>query len=479
MNNTNKKYYVILCILLEIISIALLWGTEAKLTFVAVILGIPLAIFIVSFMESSFENTILATFFSIYLLPIIGYFLNRINMLDKQWIIYTVYYLLVLVLLIKNGLLKRINKEKNIMKNKILRITILFMIIINAFFAYNKQVSFMIILLSFIPFIFLFYIVRTSSFNNKKLFYNNILEINVLGGLISLLPDFLFYIVSLIRGVGEVGNKLYGPLGSNAILAYSLIMFIIVIGKWSKIKGIKNRWTLYVVGYSLSIGIQRSRGALIAIFSIFILYIILNIKNWKKYIVVFLLVGVMVSGNVASRADVSNENTISEIQTIIDKPVENKKGTINEVIKKIIDSQSKTRQIIWKSALEITEDYKYTGVGMGNFKFFFNEYSGTKRGYIDAHNLLLNFSAEFGIIFTFIAFILILKIGIDSLIGYFKTKGNEKLTYLSLGIMIAIFFIYGNLTGIAFNFTGEIYSFSATFMILFALFYMDYINEFV
>ena len=94
-------------------------------------------------------------------------------------------------------------------------------------------------------------------------------------------------------------------------------------------------------------------------------------------------------------------------------------------------------------------------------------------------NLLLNFSAELGVPFMVMALILIIKIGIDALIGYFKSKGNMKITYLSLGIAVAIFFIYGNLTGIAFNFTGEIYSFSSTFIMLFILFYMDYINEFV
>lgn len=475
----NNKYYIILCIIMELIAISFLWGTEAKLTFIAVIAGIPISIGIFIYMASSFENTILATFLSIYLLPIIGYFLNRIGMLDKQWIVYTLYYLLILALLIKNGLFKRINRDKNIIKNKILRVVILIMIIVNSILAFNKQVSFMILLLSFIPFIFLFYVIRTSSFTNKKIFYNKILEVNILGCLISLIPDFLFYIVSLLRGVEQANNKLYGPLGSNAILAYSLLMFIIVLSKWAKIDGIKNRWTLYVIGYSLSIGIQRSRGALIAIFSTFILYLLFNIKNWKKYLIVFLFVGVMVSGNVASRPDVADEETITEIQNIIEEPQVSKKSTFNEVIKKVLESQSKTRQVIWQSAIDITNDYKYTGVGMGNFRFFFNEYSGTTKSYIDAHNLLLNFSAEFGIIFTLIALILIVKMGIDSLVGYFKTKGKEKLTYLSLGIMIAIFFIYGNLTGIAFNFTGEIYSFSSTFMILFALFYMDYINEFI
>lgn len=478
MKTLNKNYYyIITCSILELFTIITLWGTEAKLTLLAALFGIPFVTFIIWYMNKSYENTIIAAFFSIFLLPLGGYIFLRIGLLDKQWVFYSLFYLMILFFLIKNGLLKRINQEKNIIKNKYIRLIIMAIIIINVFFAFNKQVSIMIILLSFVPFIFLFYIVRTSYFKDKKLFYNKILEASILGSLVSVVPDFVYYMLSLLKGSTE---KLYGPLGSNAILAYSLLMFIIVLGKWAKEDGIKNRWTLYVIGFSLSIGIQRSRGALIAIFSIFILYLIFNIKNWKKYGIVFLIVGIMVSGNVVSRPDVSDEDTINEISTIIEKPTtSNEKGKLKQVIVKVIDSQSRTRQIIWKTALGITNDYTYTGVGLGNFKYFFNEYSGTTKSYIDAHNLLLNFSAELGVPFMIVALILIIKMGIDALIGYFKSKGKMRLTYLSLGIVVAIFFVYGNLTGIAFNFTGEIYSFSSTFIMLLVLFYMDYINEFV
>ena len=478
MEKLNKNYYyIIICAIVELLTIITLWGTEGKLTFLAIIFGIPLIFIIIWYMNQSYENTILATFFSVFLLPLSGYIFHRLGLLDEQWIFYTIYYIVILLFLIKNGMFKRININKNVIKNKYIRLILIAMIIINVFFAFNKQLSLMIILLSFVPFIFLFYVVRTSQFNNKKEFYNKVLEASILGCLISLLPDFAYYMLSLLKGGTD---KLYGPFGSNAILAYSLLLFVIALGKWAKEDGIKNRWTLYVIAFSLSIGIQRSRGALVAIFSIFILYLVFNIKNWKKYGVVFLVVGIMVSGNVASRPDVANDNTINEINTIIEKPSSSKeKGKAKQVILKIIDSQSRTRQIIWKSALEITNDYTYTGVGLSNFKYFFNEYSGTTKSYIDAHNLLLNFSAELGVPFMVMALILIIKIGIDALIGYFKSKGNMKITYLSLGIAVAIFFIYGNLTGIAFNFTGEIYSFSSTFIMLFILFYMDYINEFV
>lgn len=479
MKSWNKNYYYIIsCLILEIVTIFTFWGSEAKLTFLATMFVIPIIFVIIWIINKSYENTILAAFFSIFLLPLGGYIFLRIGLLDKQWIFYTIFYLVILFFLIKNGMFNRINKNKNISKNKYIRFAIIIIIVLNVFFAFNKQVSTMILLLSFVPFIFLFYVVRTSNFEDRKCFYNKILEVSILGALLSVIPDFLYYVISLMNGGA---NKLYGPLGSNAILSYSLLLFTIVLSKWSKTEGIKNRWTIYVIGFSLSIGIQQSRGALIAIFSIFILYLIFDIKNWKKYGIVFLVVGMMVSANVFSRADVKDQDTINEIQTIIEKPTDSKadnNNKVKQVMLKIINSQSRTRQVIWRSALEMTNDYKYTGVGIGNFKYFFNEYSGTNKSYIDAHNLLLNFSAEIGIPFMILSLILIIKMFIDSLIGYFKSKGNLRITYLSLLIVISIFFIYGNLTGIAFNFTGEIYSFTSTFMMIFILFYMDYINEF-
>ena len=44
--------------------------------------------------------------------------------------------------------------------------------------------------------------------------------------------------------------------------------------------------------------------------------------------------------------------------------------------------------------------------------------------------------------------------------------------------MITVFILYGNLTGISFQTTNEIYSFTPTFIILFGLFYVDYVEEF-
>lgn len=189
----------------------------------------------------------------------------------------------------------------------------------------------------------------------------------------------------------------------------------------------------------------------------------------------------MVFSNVTSRSDVSNDindmsNMIEENQNDIIEADGN--SGLKSIMFKFIDSQSKNRQILWKTGINITEDHKLIGIGIGNFKLFYKEYSGSERPYSDAHNILLNLSSELGLPFMILSLFLMIKLGIDMLVGYLKNSGNKRITYLSGGICLIAFFLYGNLTGIALNFSIEVYSFTSTFIILFMLFYMDSINEF-
>lgn len=468
-------WYIIAGFLMEIFAVFSFLTSEAKLTFFIAILGIPIGLFILSYMFKSYENTIIAIIFSIFLLPLGGYIFLRMGLLDKQWIFYTLFYLGALCILIKNGLFSRINKVKVEFKNKYLRLALIVLLIINVFFAYDKQLAFMIVSLSFLPFILLFYIIQSSYFEDRERFYNRIISSAALGALLSGMPDLLYYFITLLSGTN---GRLFGPLGSNAIITYILIMFIIILNKWVKEKGIKNIWTIYLIGYILVMSIQESRGALVAIFGTFIVYLIFDIKNWKKYIAVYFLVGAMLFSNVSSRPDVSHDvNDVIEI-------THNNKNNNNDVevnskdiLMKIIDSQSRNRQILWTAGLDMTKDYKFTGVGIGNFKLFYNEYSGSNRPYSDAHNILLNLSSELGLPFMIISLLLMIKIGIDMLIGYFKNKGNVRLTYLAGGVCLIAFFLYGNLTGIALHFTVEVYSFTSAFIILFMMFYFDSIKE--
>lgn len=478
----KKKENLILigiAIVLEFIICIVLGGSEAKLTFLAAVISVPIIITLIYVANKSYENTLLFSYIIVPVLPVFGYIFLRIGILEYQWILYITIYFIVGILLFKNGLKDRFSFKNLKYKDKIIRIILFALLVISSICAYDKRISFMILCLSFIPFILLNMIVKGSSIDNKKLFYKKILQAIAVGSIVSAMPDFAYFILSLISG----GNsRLFGPLGSNALLAYTLILFVLVLNKWANTKGIKNNWTILIVGLSMTISIQQSRGALVSVILIFILYIIFDFKNILKYSSVFLIVGGLLFYNVTIRSDISNDAAIVEIKDVIVGDNEQDNDENNEMEKllfKLIESQSASRQVIWKTGIELSSDFPLTGVGIGNYKYFFKEYSNSNKGYSDSHSILLNMSSEIGVPFMLLSLILILWIGLTSIFHYFKVK--DKLLrnrYLSIGISIVIFMVFGNLTGIALQATNEIYTFMPTFIMLFLLMYRDCIEEF-
>ena len=111
--------YLTTLVLLEGILISLLWGSEAKLTLMLGMLSIPFAELLVFFMFSSLKRGIIGISFAIPLLPLSGYILLRLGLLDYQWIFYTIFYLVSLIALIKNKIHKSLNFRNLIIKNKI------------------------------------------------------------------------------------------------------------------------------------------------------------------------------------------------------------------------------------------------------------------------------------------------------------------------------------------------------------------------
>lgn len=483
-NRIDKKQviiYLITLVLLEGILISLLWGSEAKLTLMLGMLSIPFAELLAFLMFSSLEKCIMAIAFSIPLLPLSGYVLLRIGLLDYQWIFYTVFYIISLIALIKNKVHKSIKFKNLIIKNKILRITLFILLIVSSCFAYDKQLSFMIVLLSFVPFSIFFILIKALDIENKKKLLNNVFLSIALGCIVSSIPDILYFI--LLWASGNKASRIYGPLGSNFILIYDLIIYSVLLAKWLKERNLKNIWTVLVVAMSLIISMQLSRGALISFFAILIIFFIFDIKSYKRIIPIMLIFGTILTYNVMGRADVAQDTTIQEAHEIIsgnkDQELEMNIGSTGDLIVKIIKSQSKTRQILWETGIRISMDYPYTGVGIGNYKNFYQEYSGSNRPYSDAHNILLNMSSEIGTPFMVISILLILIIGFGALVQYFnRDKKNIKKNNIAIMAVIGVILIYGNLTGISFQTTNEIYSFTPTFIIIFMLFYRDYINEF-
>lgn len=472
--------YLTILVFLEGILISLLWGSEAKLTLMLGIVSIPVAELLVFYMFSSLERCIMVIAFTIPLLPLSGYILLRLGLLDYQWVFYTMFYLLALIALVKNKVHKSLDFRNIIIKDKILRLILVILLIVSCFFAYDKQLSFMIVLLSFVPFSIFFILIKGLDVKNKKELLNNVFLAVVLGCIISSLPDILYFILLWVSG--NKASRIYGPLGSNFILIYDLLIYSVLLAKWLKEKSIKNIWTPLVLAMSFIISMQLSRGALICFFAILIIFFIFDIRNYKRIISIMLIFGSILTYNVMGRADVAQDSSIQEIQDVVTGNKNEElglNGGFGELVKKVIKSQSKTRQILWETGIKISMDYPYTGVGIGNFKYFYQEYSGSDRPYSDAHNILLNMSSEIGTPFMLVALLFILVIGFGALVNYFnREKKDIKKNNIAIMAAIAVILLYGNLTGIAFQTTNEIYSFTPTFIMIFMLFYRDYINEF-
>lgn len=486
MNNIlkkNNRIYIIittLVIISEIVLSILLSKVEAKLTMLSVMVAIPFIIICFFQLIKSLENSILISLALIPLLPISGYVLLRCNMLDWQWLIYVIFYLISAGSMIKNGIIDRI-KSTNVKKSKfnIFKIILFILLIINVVFAYNKQLSCMIISLSFVPFVIYMYLIDVIAGGNKKEFYEKVIVYISIGSILSSTFDIIYFVMLWING--EKDDRIFGPLGSNFILMYDLIIFVILLNKWVKQKGFKNIWSILTLLMAFIISMQLSRGALLSFICIMIAYITFNIKNWKKYLLIIIVFGPLLTYNVMGRADVKADTSIQELEiTIVDKPQEELSGEnkISYILMKIVESQSRNRQILWKAGIAITSEYPITGVGLGNFKYFFQEYSGSDRPYLDSHNIILNMSSEIGLPFTLMVVVFMLYVIVYGLWRYFNKKyENIKLNYLSIVICCGVIFLYGNLTGMSLQVTNEVYSFTPTFILIFLMFYYENISD--
>lgn len=469
--------YISIILVLEVIVFLLLKDSGAIFSLLAAMVLIPVAMVMIIIMFSSLEMAIIISLFAIPILPITGYVMLRIGILDYQYIVYIIFYLTSAAAMIKNNLLKNIDKSKFIMKNKGIRILILIFVVINIIFAYDKQLTFMIVTLSFLPFSIYMYIVKTLVVESRKSFLDKVIYTICLSISIASIPDIIFFVLNWIDG--NMGLRGYGPLTGNYILIFVLIALVISLTKWVKEKNLKNKWLILVILLFCIIITQVSRGGFFSFIAIMVAFLAFNIKNWKKYLPIFLIGVSFLSYNVNNRNEVAIDSNINEIKEIlIDKKMEPTSADTNELISRVLNSQSALRQVIWKATINISVDYPYFGVGLGNLKYFFNDYTSGKKGYTDAHNLFLNMSSELGFPFMILNLILLIYIAISELIKYFKTKDYKmKLNRLSIVIICGTIFLYGNLTGIPLQLTTEVYSFNAIFIFMILLTYRDCIEE--
>ena len=479
----NKKVIITslaIILLLEAILFLLLKDSGAKLTILAGMLLIPASIGSILLMFSSLERAIVISLFIVPMLPLTGYVMLRMNMLEYQYIIYIIFYLTSAIAMLKNGVLSKIDKSKLVLRNKIIRMLMFLLLVCNIVFAYDKSLTFLIVTLSFLPFSIYMYIIKTLKVDDRKKFFENIIYTLCLSCVIISIPDLIFFIINWIGG--ERGARSFGPLTGNYILIYDLIALVLCLNKFVKEEKLKNKWTVLIIALLVFISSQISRGGFVTFISIMIILIVFNIKSWKRYLPIFLIGVCCLTYNVFNRPDVVQDTYINEAKDII----KNKENidvkdhfstSENDLIVKILSSQSGDRQAIWKTTIDISGDYPYFGVGLGNLKYFYDDYTTGKKGYSDAHNLFLNISSELGIPFMILSIILLLYIGIDEFIKFIKTRNEEmRLNRLTLVVLCVAIFLYGNLTGIALQLTVEVYSFTQIFVLMALLTYRDCIE---
>ena len=387
---------------------------------------------------------------SLPILPMQLYLLNRLNLNNIGVIIYFVYFIFLLIGIRK----EKLNFKKITIKSKYGVVTMVYIFlcviaIISSARSLYKLESFR---LTFIGIVFMIlYSLILICLDIKELdFYKKIILFLCIGVAISGIPDTFIALYSLIL-TGE-NVHLYGVLGSNFMLGYTLMVipFIVLYAVNKEVSGKYNSiYKLLLLIETINLCTQRSRGILGALCITFVAIIIIDHKNYKKYLLIALLVLGNITFNVFQRGEmVEIKESIKniEINEIVGDAPSNK-GFFYE-----LSQQTRNRGPIWSASLRMVEDNVYTGVGPANFKYYFPAYAPElKKAYTDAHNIFLNVAAELGVPFALVFFfswgIALLK---SVICGFTKKKKYNKGFILTTFIGMISLMAYGNVTGQAF-----------------------------
>ncbi|MCY6370501.1 O-antigen ligase family protein [Clostridium ganghwense] len=446
-----KKYmYVILSIyLLSEIAIFIKIGRSNVFMFASTIFVTLFMICSIVLSFKDFKTTVKMYILTIPMIPLILYLFFRLNM---TWIGTGVYWLYFFIFIInafralkENELdFSRISIKNGRYKKVVLVYLILIILaLISSLLSINKLESFNLIGISLLSMI----IVSLSILSYKNMdedFIKTVIAYLCIGVTLSSIPDIVVALYSIVF-LGK-NQHLYGVLGSNFMLGYTIMVlpFILLFSinknmckKYNKI------FILLLLIQTINLSTQMSRGILLAVFICFVFTMILDKKNFIKY----LLVGAVIFSGLGY--NVTHRWEFNEIRQEIE--TEGIEGVVQgEGIFKKLMEQTKSRRPIWTVALGMINDKPYLGVGPGQFKNYYLQYGGKpSRMYIDAHNIILNVATEVGLIFTLVLFLGCITVFFKSLVFGWKKKKYKNILYPGLIGIIALF-AYGNITGQAF-----------------------------
>jgi hypothetical protein len=414
---------------------------------------VPFVVVTLFLMFKDIETSILIYSFSMPLIPMVLYLAFRLNI---NWLGNYMYYLYFGILIfntyksMKKGEIniKTVVQNKKYKKLVFLYLVLIVLGLVSSILSIHISESLDFLFLGLISMVIFSLILicfgeAKTELINKLMFY---LSTSIV---ISGIPDALISIYTLIFLNKNI--HLYGPLGGNFLLGYTIIVLpILLYNSFNKNYASFERksYLFLLIVEMVILSTQMSRGILLTLVFIFIFTIIIDRKNFLKYILVSVIVLSCVTFNVLNRWEF--DSVKSEIKT---EGIQKALGTDSEFLKRLIE-QTKSRRPVWGIALEMTADHAAAGVGPGHFKYHYLPYGGDPdRPYTDAHNIILTVLAEMGIIFTSIFFIALSWYMLKALFISFKNKVNaEETKKIMRLIVLGIFslFIYGNITGQAF-----------------------------
>lgn len=412
---------------------------------------------------------------SIPVIPIILYLLFRLNITWLGEILYLLYFVIFLFNLRKGDFdFKQLIKKNKFLKVSILYIYILCSAIISSLLSYYKlealNLTFLVIGTSIVYSISL---ITIKDFNIE--FYKKIILFLCIGTTVSGIPDAVVSVYSLIYLKNNI--HLYGVLGSNFMLGYTLIIlpYIIVYAVNKKVSNNYNKiYKLLLILQILIISTQRSRGILVALMLSFILIILNDRKNILKYSILALIVLAFIGYNVSQRWEFSDIK-----EQIVTKSI-HKSTSENNGIFYYLKEQSKNRRPIWSVSFGMLNDYTYFGVGPGHFKYYLPVYGpAIQARYIDAHNIILDIATEFGVVFTLVFFSAWLFLMIKCLINRIKIRNHVMHEIVFPGFIgLTSLMVYGNITGQGFFTSTYPISFVPTFVFITVITIIMIVNKY-
>jgi hypothetical protein len=446
----NYKTLILVVYLVFQISIYMMIGETNSFIFASSFFTTLFIISSLVLMLKDSKTAILIYNISLPILPMLLYLLNRLNVNSIGVSMYLVYFIFLVIGIRKEKLnFKKINIRSTYGIVTMVYVLLCAIAIISSTLSIYKFEAFR---LTFIGLIFmLLYSLILICLDIKELdFYKKIILFLCIGVTISGIPDVFIALYSLI--LSGKNTHLYGVLGSNFMLGYTLMVlpFILLYAINKEVSGRYNSiYKLLLLIEIINLSTQRSRGIVGTLVLTFISIIIIDHKNYKKYFIISTLILGCITFNVLQRGEMVE---ITESIVNVGVPRVQGVGASDKGFFYQLSEQARNRSPIWSVAFRMIEDHTYIGVGPANFKYYFPTYaSELKKTYIDAHNIFLNVATEFGVPFALVFFfswwITVFKYVIY---GYTKKKQYSKGFILPTFIGMSSLMVFGNVTGQAF-----------------------------